>query len=146
MATIGKLLGPPADAHVRTGGCGIDHESVWTSRAVAEPLTIYERQGRFVGYEYGAPVSEIGLMRGPGAVLVTPRGLTLAATVAMARRSYGTNFVTSAAGGGTWHARGQGGTLRGLVLPITYPLRVVTARNPIATISAGITGCPAAHR
>jgi hypothetical protein len=72
--------------------------------------------------------------------------LSLADTVAVARRLYGTDFVTSAAGGGMWHARGQGGTLRGLVLPITYPLRVVTARNPIATIGAGMTGCPAAHR
>jgi hypothetical protein len=115
---------------------------VWTSPAVADPLTIYARAGRFVGYQYGAPVSEIGLQRGPGAVLATPRGLTLADTVAVARRLYGTGFTTSAAGGGTWSVVGDAGTLHGLVLPIIYPLRVVTNRNPVATIDAGETGCP----
>jgi hypothetical protein len=33
--------------------------------------------------------------------------------------------------------------LKGSVLPIIYPLRVVTARNPVATIGPGVTGCPA---
>lgn len=66
---IQRLLGPPADANVPAGGCGIDHESVWSSPAVAQPLTVFERQGRFVGYQYGAPVNKIGLLRGPGAVL-----------------------------------------------------------------------------
>jgi hypothetical protein len=64
-----------------------------------------------------------GLMRGPGAVLVTPRGLTVANTVAVARRPCGKNFVTSVTGGGTGRATDPGGTLRGLVLSITYPLR-----------------------
>ncbi len=141
--TIERLLGPPADANVPTGGCGIDHESVWTSPTVAEPLTIFERRGHFVGYRYGAPVQEIGLLRGPGAVLATDRGLTLAKTVAVARRLYGTSLVTSAARGGSWRVRTEGGTLHGSVLPTIYPLRVVTARNPVATIGAGLTGCPA---
>jgi hypothetical protein len=141
--TIARLLGPAAARDVSAGGCGIDHESVWTSPAVAEPLTIFERGGRFAGYRYGAPVSEIGLLRGPGAVLATRRGLTLADTVAVARRLYRTDFATSPARGGTWRAVGDGGTLRGSVEPIIYPLRVVTARNPVATIDAGATGCPA---
>ncbi len=83
---IQRLLGPPADANVPAGGCGIDHESVWSSPAVAQPLTVFERQGRFVGYQYGAPVNEIGLLRGPGAVLATRRGLTLADNVALGKR------------------------------------------------------------
>jgi hypothetical protein len=142
IQTITRLLGPPADVNVRTGGCGIDHESVWTSPTVADPLTIFERAGRFVGYQYGAPVSEIGLERGPGAVLSTRRGLTLDDTVGGGRRLYGTEFATSEAGGGTWSATADGGTLRGAVLPIIYPLRTVTAKNPVATIQAGLTGCP----
>ena len=142
IQTITRLLGPPADVNVPTGGCGIDHESVWTSPAVANPLTIFERAGRFVGYRYGAPVSEIGLQRGPGAVLSTRRGLTLDDTVAVGRRLYGAEFVTRATGGGTWSATADGGTVRGAVLPIIYPLRTVTAKNPVATIQAGMTGCP----
>ena len=140
--TIERLLGPAAQANVRTGGCGIDHESVWTSPAAADPLTIFERRGVFVGYQYGAPVQQIGLVQGPGAVLVTGRGLALGDTVAEGTRFYGRNFLTSAAGGGTWHAPADGGTLRGSVLPITYPLRTVTAKNQVATIAGGATGCP----
>jgi hypothetical protein len=44
--------------------------------------------------------------------------------------------VTSATRGGTWPVRPDGGTLNGSVLPIIYPLRVVTASNPVATIGA----------
>jgi len=143
--TLAQLLGPPADANVRTGGCGIDHESVWTSPAVSEPLTIFEHAGRFVGYRYGAPVNEIGLQPGPGAVLATRGGLTLDDTVKVARRIYGTAFTTYASDGdGSWRTISDGGTLGGSVLPTTYPLRVVTGRNPIATIHVGDTGCPPA--
>lgn len=143
IQTITQLLGAPADANVRAGGCGIDHESVWTSPAVADPLTIFQRQGHFVGYQYGAPVNEIGLRQGPGAVLGTSRGLTLDDTIAVARRLYATHLVSSAIGGGTWRVTADGGILRGYVLPTIYPLRVVTAKNPIATIEAGQISCPA---
>lgn len=138
---IDMLLGPPADANVVDRGCGIDHETVWTSPEAANPLTVFERHGQFVGYQYGAPVNEIGLQKGPGAVLATARGLTLADTIGVARRLYGSHLMTSAASGGTWRATADGGTLRGAVLPITYPLRTVTAKNPVATIQAGMTGC-----
>jgi hypothetical protein len=139
--TIATLLGPWADAHVPVESCGIDHESVWTSPAVALPLTIFERRGRFAGYQYGAPASQSALVPGPGAVLTTPRGLTVADTVGVARRIYGKRFVTSVAQGGTWRAM-DGGTLRGFVMPIIYPFRKVTAANPVANIEAGVTGCP----
>lgn len=142
IQAIQRRLGAATDANARAGGCGIDHESVWTSPAAADPLTIFQRHGRFVGYLYGAPVQQLGLVQGPGAVLATGQGLTLADTVRVGRRLYGPRFLTSAAGGGTWQALADGGTLRGSVLPITYPLRAVTANNQVATIQAGATGCP----
>jgi hypothetical protein len=140
--TLKVMLGPAADLHVPTGGCGIDHESAWTSPAVAQPLTVYERRGRFVGYQYGAPVNEIGLQRGPGAALTTRRGLILGDTIGVARRLYGSALITHASHGtGTWQATADGGTLRGSVLPVSYPLRIVKATNPVASIRAGLTGC-----
>jgi hypothetical protein len=142
IQAIERLLGSPANDNVPVQDCGIDHESVWTSPTAAEPLTIFERAGRFVGYQYGAPAREIGLVREPGAILMTGRGLTLGDTVGVARRLYGTGLATSAAHGGVWSAVGNGGTLHGSVLPTIYPLRVVTDKNPVATIDAGDTGCP----
>jgi hypothetical protein len=142
IQTIEGMLGSPAIINVPVRDCGIDHESVWNSPTVAEPLAIYERAGRFVGYQYGAPASELGLVREPGAILETSRGLTLDDTVGTARRLYGTGLATSAAHGGVWSAVGDGGTLHGSVLPTTYPLRAVTEKNPVATIGAGETGCP----
>jgi hypothetical protein len=110
-------------------------------------LTIYERAGRFVGYRYGSPVSEIGLQRGPGAVLTTPEGLTLAETVASARRQYGSGLHTAAVDHvGTFRIARDGGTLEGEVLPIRYPLKSVTGRNRIAIVGAGQAGCPTAAR
>ncbi len=142
LQIITQSLGPPADANVPTASCGIGHETVWTSPAVADPLTAYERAGRFVGYQYGAPISEIGLERGPGAVLASQRGLTISDSIRVARRFYATGFSTSAAPGvGRWNASLNGGELYGYVLPTIYPLRVVTDRNPVATIDAGNTGC-----
>ncbi len=143
VAALARLLGAPADTNIQTGGCGIDHETVWTSPATAEPLTVYERARRFVGYQYGAPVSEIGLAPGPGAVLRTPRGLGLGDPIGSARRLYRTGLTTSVTRASDWKAIGDGGTLRGYVLPITYPLHKVTAKNPVATIEAGMTDCVA---
>lgn len=147
IASLTKLLGPPADANAAVANCGIDHESVWTSPAAADPLTIYQRDGRFVGYQYGAPVSQIGLVRGPGAVLTTDRGLTIGDRFGAAKRLYATGVATHAAAGvGSWSATTRTGTLKGVVLPNTYPLRSVTAANKLATIGAGDTGCrPTAH-
>jgi hypothetical protein len=144
IQTLERLLGPPADTNAAVSDCGIDHESVWTSPTVTEPLTIFQRAGRLVGYQYGAPASELGIEPEPGALLKTARGLTLGDTIKTARRLYGTRLTTSAAHGGVWSAAGHGGTLTGSVLPTSYPLRAVTDANPIATIDSGDTGCQAA--
>ncbi len=139
---LNQAAGPAAYTQVPIRGCGIDHESVWTSPALADPLTIYEHDGRFVGYSYGAPASgQPVLSRGPGAVLLTRAGLTLGTTVGTARRRYGVPFRTSIASGGTWQLAVDNGRLRGSLQPLEYPLRTVTAKNPVATISAGQTGC-----
>ena len=127
VAALTQLLGAPAHTNVPTSNCGIDHESVWTSPTVADPLTVFERSGRFVGYQYGAPVDQIGLQLGPGVVLTTPTSLMLGDTIGVAKRLYPTGFNTHPARGvGRWGAVGNGGTLYGYVLPTIYPLRVVT--------------------
>lgn len=142
IQTIERLLGAPAQVDVRTGGCGIDHETVWASPTAANLLTIFQRVGRFVGYRYGAPVDEIGLIQGPGAVLTTDNGLTLDDTVASGRRLYASGFTTSAGNGNTWRADSNGRSLSGSVLPMTYPVRGITPTDRIANIAAGETGCP----
>ncbi len=134
-------LGPAAVSDVAVADCGIDHESAWTSPQVATPLTIYLRGGRFVGYRYGAPRSGIGLVPGPGAVLTTAQGLTVADTVGEARRLYGSRLSTNPVHNGTWAVSGAGGTLTGELQPVTYPMRKVTVFNPISTVAAGETGC-----
>ena len=138
---ITRTLGRAAALDVPVPGCGSQRETVWTSPAVADPLTAFERNGRLAGYTYGAPVNEIGLVRGPGAVLETARGLTIGQTVAQASRRYGQLPTTARHGVGSWRIPGSGSRLYGLVLPTIYPLRRVTGSNPIATISAGAIGC-----
>lgn len=138
---ITHTLGAAADRDVAVQDCAVRHETVWTSPAVADPLTIFERNGRFAGYTYGAPVDQIGLVRGPGAVLRTARGLTIGQTITEASRLYGRLPTTANHGIGTWSTTGPGSRLSGLVLPTIYPLKHVTGSNPIATIGAGNTGC-----
>lgn len=146
IAALDSLLGPAAQANVPTGGCGIDHESVWTSPAVAQPLTIFQHADRFVGYRYGAPVFEGGGSPGPGATLHTARGLTIGDTIGTVRRLYGRRVETHVAHGtGTWQAVINAGTIGGAVLPIRYPVRSVGSRNPIVTIQSGNTGCLPSH-
>lgn len=143
-----RLLGARTLTKTRVAGCRQETEAVWTSPASAYPLTIYERNGRFIGYQYGAPTSETGLVRGPGTLLSTSRGLTLGITVGRARLLYGTAFHARAVrglhnnGGGRWSVVTGGTTLDGALMPIRYPMRTVTNANPIATIAAGQTGCP----
>jgi hypothetical protein len=143
IQTIERLLGAPAQVNARTAACGIDHETVWASPTSANLLTIFERAGRFVGYRYGAPVDEIGLIQGPGAVLTTENGLTLDDTVAVGKQLYASGFSTSAANGNTWRVESNGGSLSGSVLPTTYPVRGITPGDRIANIAAGETGCAA---
>ena len=143
---VTRTLGPPADMNVGVRDCGIQHETVWTSPAVAEPLTVFEQNDRLVGYRYGAPLNQIGLKQGPGAVLQTARGLTIGQTIAQASRLYGRRLSTSARDGvGSWRVTERDGGQSGLVLPITYPLRSVKNQNLIATIDAGNVGCAAAR-
>jgi hypothetical protein len=136
---IDQLLGPAAATNINARSCGISHESVWSSPAAATPLTIFEHAGRFVGYEYGSAANRLDLRQGPGAVLTTERGLTLADKIGNAKTLYAHLLKTSTAHGGSWHIVGS--SLGGYVTPTIYPLRRVTSANPIATIGAGDTGC-----
>jgi hypothetical protein len=46
---------------------------------------------------------------------------------------------------GSWHVPERDGGQRGLVLPITYPLRHSPNQNMIATVNAGNVGCAGAQ-
>jgi hypothetical protein len=144
---IDSLLGPSSFTQqpVAYSSCGI-HRSVWASPATATPLTIYERGGRFVGYQYGVPVDLIGLALGPGATLFTADGLTIGDTVRSAQRIYGPGFSAHVTPGRpnnneVWQKSGAGGALSGALEPSIYPVRSVTAGALVATITAGQTNC-----
>jgi len=142
LATLTARLGKPADAPVQASGCGIDAEYAWASPATASPLTIYVAHGRVVGYRYGSPWPNLAIAPGPGATLTTRRGLTLGTTIGVARRRYRGALHTQAHGSLNWRLKIAAGTISGQVIPIRYPLRQVTADNPIANIAVGSTGCP----
>ena len=144
LTALTRLLGPPADADVNVQGCASDRETVWTSPAVADPLTMYAQDGRFIGYQYGAPADQIGLKRGPGAVLATQRGLLLADSIRTARGIYPSGFATQASPNvGYWSAVVGGGRFYGAAIPNYYPARTVAAGDRVATIGAGaFPACP----
>lgn len=132
------LLGPPADVDVKLQGCAASSETVWTSPSVADPLSVFFRGGRLVGYRYGSTAQEIGLTQGPGALLETARGLTLGVTVGAAERMYPKGFVTSVSHDfGHWSAESGGGRLSGLALPRSYPAHRVAADDLVAALGAG---------
>ena len=148
VLTLDRLLGSRTVTRASVPGCPEEREIVWTSPAAASPLTIYTRGGRFVGYRYGAPVDQIGLVRGPGDVLTTTQGLNIGETVSQARHLYGNAFtaraVTSgseAGRAGAWRTSTGKGSFGGAVLPSRYPVKAVAGADRIATITAGTTGC-----
>jgi hypothetical protein len=142
IQTITSLLGPPANANDATRGCGVDHRTVWESPTTADPLTIYSRAGRFVGYQYGTAPNLIGMRQGPGAVLTTPNGLTLSMPISAARRLY-PNLVATVSSPRLDHfsITDHAGRVSGYALPNTYPAHAVSGKDPIATIGAGDTRC-----
>jgi hypothetical protein len=139
LSTLTQLLGPPADANVKVQGCAVDSETVWTSPSVADPLSAYVKNGRFVGYQYGSSAEQNGLKHGPGAVLETDRGLTLGDTIGAAKRMYPTGFATrSSSDVGYWSVQSDGARLSGLALPNSHPAHRVAAGDLVAAIGAGM--------
>jgi len=145
VPALTRQLGTPAYLNARvTTGCGVDHETIWQSPSVADPLTVYERNGRFVGYQYGAPADRIGLKRGPGAALETQSGLALGDTIGKAMQLYPSDFATRASNNlGYWSAATGGSKLSGSAIPNYYPVHKVVAGDVVATIDAGVTACQA---
>jgi hypothetical protein len=143
IPALTRQLGTPAYLNARlTTGCGVDHETIWQSPAVADPLTVYERNGRFVGYQYGAPADRIGLKRGPGAALETQSGLALGDTIGTAKRLYPNDFATKAADNlGYWSEAAGSSKLSGSAIPTEYPVHKVVPKDFVATIDAGVTAC-----
>jgi hypothetical protein len=141
VQTLTSLIGAPAE-NVSVSGCGIDLETVWSSPSVADPLTLYQRAGRLVGYQYGAPPSQIGLVQGPGAVLATIGGLTLNTHISRARQLYPSGFATTSSPNlGRWTLTVGTAKLYGYAIPNYYPAHTVAGNDPVATIDAGNTGC-----
>jgi hypothetical protein len=119
------MLGAPAGPYPQ-GQCNFDHELLWPG------LTVNLARGRFVGYTY-APVR-----RGQRAILDGDGNLRVGEPVSAVRARYGATFTTTAAQGGAWALRTRHGRLAGL---LSEPPARAGAR--IATISAGVLGCPA---
>jgi hypothetical protein len=129
---LDKLLGPPKRSVPisEAGNCTIDAAMQWPA------LTAYFDHGRFVGY---STISAAGNAL-PRANLVTAKGLRVGATLAEARRTYGSALRTSYAQGGSWSAKTASGALDG------YLSAEVGQRRPpprILSIEAGAVGCPA---
>lgn len=145
VRAITRALGPAAYTNADGTGCGVDQQTVWESPSTADPLTVYSRSGRIVGYQYGAGPNLIGMRQGPGAVLTTKNGLTLSMPISTAKRLYLRHLRTlSSPRLGRFDITGQSNPIHGYVLPNRYPATTVAAGDPIATIGAGNTGCPQA--
>jgi hypothetical protein len=140
VRSLTARLGTPAAA-TRTRGCGVDVEYVWASPATANPLTMYAAHGRFVGYRYGSPWHLLASAPGPGAVLTTPRGITVGTTIGAARQQYSNALNASRHRDASWRLTIGDSQLRGQVIPARYPPRTITDSDQIANIIAGHAGC-----
>jgi hypothetical protein len=136
LAALNKQFGSPADSNVLVHGCASDRESVWTSPAVAVPLTVFTDNGRFVGYQYGADGGDPG--NGPGAVLETSGGLTLGSEIRTVREIYPTGYESASSSNvGYWSVSSAGSRFYGTATPDRYPGRTVAPADRISTIGAG---------
>jgi hypothetical protein len=129
---LDKSLGPPESSAPisEAGNCTIDAAMQWAA------LTAYFDHRRFVGYSTLSAGGDV-LWR---ANVVTAKGLRVGATLAEARRIYGSALRTSYAQGGSWSAKTPAGALDG------YLSAEVGQRTPpprILSIEAGAVGCPA---
>ncbi|MHB1567771.1 MAG: hypothetical protein ACYCXW_07430 [Solirubrobacteraceae bacterium] len=144
IRALTPLLGAPTRLHRAGGLCGVTYGPAWTGPRFAADLDTYFEHGRFSGYEYGN-VNAAGsqtLLRA-GTRLGTRLGLVPGLTVVQAAHLYGRAFRRSAAQGGSWSARGVGGSVFGYLLVNPRTGRILSDSNRIASIAAGKLGCPA---
>jgi hypothetical protein len=135
LASLNKQFGSPADSNVLVHGCATDRETVWTSPAVAVPLTVFTDQGRFIGYQYGGS-NDPG--EGPGDVLETRGGLTLGSEIRTVRAIYPHGYASqSSSNVGYWTVSSAGSRFYGSATPDRYPGHAVASGDQISTISAG---------
>ena len=103
---------------------------------------MYFSRSAFAGYQVG-DLNATSPPRNPpgGWSLATARGLRVGDSLVRGRELYGRAFAISAAQGGSWATRVDGGLIRGYVsgVPGHGPL----SRILVATIGAGDVGCPA---
>ena len=117
----------PSRLYRSAGVCQIDAMLTWPG------LVVFFFHHHFVGYSY-RPV--YGSHRGP--TLATASGLRVGDPLAAARRLYGRDFHASRHHGGSWWATTPQGRLEGLTSG--WP---DGPRGSVATIAAGLVGCPA---
>ncbi len=136
FAVLDKQLGSPADRDVPVHGCASDRQSVWTSPAVAVPLTVFTDHGRFVGYQYGASGGDPE--DGPGARLETSGGLALGNEIRTVRAIYPYGYASQASSYvGDWSVASAGSRFYGTATPERYPSHAVAPDDRISTIGAG---------
>lgn len=127
IARLRGVLGTPVGTDTPesiSGDCGIDSRMVW------EGIVTYFDHGAFVGYATSDAKGRLT----DGA---TEAGLRVGDPLSRARQLYGSAFATSPAQGGTWSVNTPAGTIDG------YISSAPTPTPGIASIAAGVQGCPA---
>ncbi len=128
ISNLEKVLGKPTTSVRKTNICNVDAFLDWPT------MTAYFFHRLFVGYSTSRP--NRGFPK--SANIMMAKGLRIGDTLAEARRTYGRDFRTSLAQGGSWFARTPSGMIDGF---LTDEANRPDAR--IGTIEAGSVGCPA---
>lgn len=130
---LGTLFGPAISHRTLREDCGVTEEVSWRS------LSLFFDKGRLVGYGY-RPSGGYGFGAGRGAETeaVGLGGYRVGESLSLARRHGGIAFRTSGNQNGTWRARVGAGVLKGYLSDL--PNRPDAT---LATIGAGLVGCPA---
>ncbi|MGH2891533.1 MAG: hypothetical protein ACRDNJ_18110, partial [Solirubrobacteraceae bacterium] len=135
-----SVLGAPRVSGGGAGQCGVDGTATWPAARAGEPLDVYTRRGRIVGYQYGAAG---GTLLPKGRALTTTRGLAIGDTLARGRVLYGRRFRISNAQGGTWDVGAGYYGLRGYAWPNRTDSVPPGPHSPVSSIAAGDVGCSA---
>jgi hypothetical protein len=127
VSALTNLFGAPGvvKKYNDVENCGLDRALVWSG---AEAVF---NKGGFVGYAISAPPSRLGV--------ATAKGLQVGDTLGEARQLHG-GLRTSGEQDGAWFVTTPHGTLDGF---LTGEPTILGANDQIASIDAGVVGCPA---
>jgi len=128
-----------------SGSCAVRRQVIWQDQwtANAEPsLTLYFGRSGLIGYQVGAaqePRRPLG-----GWMPATVRGLHVGDSLSTGRHLYGSSIRLSAEQGGVWVIRSANGTIEGYAWGEGRGHTDVGWSSLVASIDAGVVGCPAA--